>query len=353
MATTPLSAERNTSTRNSGLPRTTSPAASVYTSGSGYSNSTDPLNGGTLSPESQAIRDARLRAVADAASGDFQWPTTWPPGGYPTGGGGGGGGGSAPPPDYSAWGGWAAATRPGTLTAKPLDLPEYQQYAPRPWDTTQYDTARQGVTSGIADARNIGNTAFDRQLAEYQAMRNPYTQGPQTSNPGVDPRLLASMQAWNGAGSYDAAQVNQEGVQADKAMQSVYNLLASGQDQYQQGLIRSTAGDRMQLDQRLGGEERMLNLGINMAQARAKAEYDKEVWTLGKEAADRNYEARMAEATANWTRSNTVDDTNVATANTWNQNVLNTILSMISSGGTGIPASGNYLSDMITMPRSA
>ena len=78
-------------------------------------------------------------------------------------------------------------------------------------------------------------------------------------------------------------------------MGSVYDLLASGQDQYQQGLMRSTAGDRMQLDQRLGGEERMLNLGVNMAQAKAKAAYDQEVWQLGKEAADKNYEARMAE----------------------------------------------------------
>ena len=296
---------------------------------------------------------ARVAAYRDnKASTAPTFPTTMPPfGGYPTGGGGGGGG--APAPDYSQWGGWAAATRPSTLKATDLDLPEYQQVAPRAWDTSQYDAARTGVAGGIADARNIGNTAFDRQLAEYRAMRNPYTQGPRTTNPGVDPRLLASMQAWGGAGSGGAAQAYGEGVQADQAMGSVYDLLASGQDQYQQGLMRSTAGDRMQLDQRLGGEERMLNLGIQMAQARAKAEYDKEVWALGKEAADRNYEARMAEASANWTRRNTVDDTNVATGNAWNQNVLNTILSMIASGGKGIPAPGNDLSGLITMPRSA
>lgn len=305
-------------------------------------------------PEQQSWGRTETAAYRDYLNnGAPQWPTTMAPtGGYPTGGGGGGGGGSAAP-DYSAWGGWAAQTRPGMLTARDLDLPEYQQYAPRAWDPSQYDTARQGVASGIADARNIGNTAFDRQLAEYQAMRNPYTQGPRTSNPGVDPRLLASMQAWQGAGSGGAAQAYNEGVQADQAMGSVYDLLASGQDQYQQGLMRSTAGDRMQLDQRLGGEQRMLDLGINMAQARARAEYDKEVWALGKEAADRNYEARMAEASANWTRRNTVDDANVATGNAWNQNVLNTILSMISSGGTNIPAPGNDLSGLITMPRSA
>jgi len=297
---------------------------------------------------------ARVAAYRDnKASTAPTFPTTMPPfGGYPTGGGGGGGGG-APAPDYSQWGGWAAATRPSTLKATDLDLPEYQQVAPRAWDTSQYDAARTGVAGGIADARNIGNTAFDRQLAEYRAMRNPYTQGPRTTNPGVDPRLLASMQAWGGAGSGGAAQAFGEGVQADQAMGSVYDLLASGQDQYQQGLMRSTAGDRMQLDQRLGGEERMLNLGIQMAQARAKEAYDKEVWALGKEAADRNYEARMAEASANWTRRNTVDDTNVATGNAWNQNVLNTILSMIASGGKGIPAPGNDLSGLITMPRSA
>ena len=95
--------------------------------------------------------------------------------------------------------------------------------------------------------------------------------------------------------------------------------------------MRSTTGDRMQLDQRLGGEERMLGLGVDMAQARAKAALDQE----------------------NWLRRNTVDDTNVATGNTWNQNVLNTILNMIASGGANIPQPGNDLSSLITMPRGA
>lgn len=302
-------------------------------------------------PWKVALGEASRAGTTAGAGAPPTWPTTIPT--TTTSGGGSryGGGGSAPV-DYGAFGGWAYQARPQGLDYTALSLPEYRQVAPRAWDTSMYDQARSGVAGGIADARDMGNTAFDRQLAEYQAMRNPYLQGPRTSNPGVDPRLLRSMEAWGGAGSGGAAQAYNEGVQADQAMRSVYDLLASGQDQYQQGLMRSTAGDRMQLDQRLGAEQRMLDLGINMAQARAKQEYDKEVWQLGKEAADINYATRMQQAMSNWQRQNTVADTNVATGNAWNQNMLNTILSMIQSGGKNIPQSGNDLSGLIMAPTS-
>jgi hypothetical protein len=145
------------------------------------------------------------------------------------------------------------------------------------------------------------------------------------------------MSAWGGAGSYDAAQVNQEGVQADSAMKSVYDLLGKVSGQFNEGQLAGIQGDRMQLDQRLGGEERMLNLGVNMAQAKAKAAYDQEVWLLGKEAADRNFEIRMQEATTNNQGLNATNQANTQQGNTWNSDMMQYILEMIGSGGTGIP----------------
>ena len=282
-----------------------------------------------------------------------------PPGVVPTvptttnngGGGGGGGGGGAAVPDYSAWGGWAAQAQPGMFSHTPLDLPDYNAPAFYDFDPGQFDTARQGVQTGIADARARGDTAFDRSAQSYMNYEDPFAAGPQTSNPGIDPRLLASMEAWGGAGSSQAAQTFGEGVQADDAMGSVYDLLSKVGAQFNQGQLAGVEGDRMQMDQRLGGEERMLTLGVDMALARAKSQYQQDLFAYGKAEADKRYEIAVQEALANNQGTNNANQMNTQTTNNWNQGIMDSILTMIGNGGTGIPQAGNDLSKLITMPR--
>jgi len=83
-----------------------------------------------------------------------------------------------------------------------------------------------------------------------------------------------------------------------------------------------------------------LRLGSDMARARAHGE-----WRT------RDNDARNVTAMANWGRENQVGDTNVATTNQWNRDVVDWIMGMIGNGGTGIPAPGNDLSKFITMPQ--
>ena len=320
--------------------------------------------GGNVS--GQAFRNSPQQAGANQrtklGTGTFVWggsgatdQATTPNNINPFGGvrdnsGGGGGGGEAAP-DYSAWGGWAAQAQPGMYDYTPLDLPDYNAPEFYDFDPGQFDVARQGVQTGIADARARGNTAFDRSAQSYMNYEDPFAAGPRTSNPGIDPRLMASMEAWGGAGSSQAAQTFGEGVQADDAMGSVYDLLSKVGAQFNQGQLAGVEGDRMQMDQRLGGEERMLTLGVDMALARAKSQYQQDLFAYGKAEADKRYEIAVQEALANNQGTNNANQMNTQTTNNWNQGIIDSILTMIGNGGTGIPQAGNDLSKLITMPR--
>lgn len=272
-------------------------------------------------------------ASTAARTQDQTTPTNLNPfGGTTYSGGGGGGGGGTPPPDYSAWGGWAAQAQPGMISYSPLE----QQYLE--WDPAMFDQARAGVATGIADARKRGGTAFDLAAQQYANYRNPYAAGPQATNPGVDPALIRSMQAWGGAGSGAAALQNNYANTADAAMGNIYDLLGSVGEQYNTDLRNAVQGDRMQFDQGMDMANNELNLATDMAKARAYADWRQ-----------RDMDARNQTAMMNWARRNQVNDQNTSTTNQWNSGVLDAILSMIGSGGTGIPVAGNDLSRLITM----
>jgi len=258
------------------------------------------------------------------------------------GGGGGGWGGTAPAgldqKTYDWLLGQIGTRKPNQYTWQNLDLPEYVAPEFYKFDTGQFDTARQGVTEGIAGARGIGNTAFDRGLAEIDAYENPYLQGVQQRTPGVSRELQQSMAAWGGAGSDAAAQEQAFGSNMDQGMDSVYDLLRRSEDSYTQGLRRGNAGDRMQFDQRLSQEERDMSTGIDMIQQRAEAAHRQEEFYYGKAAADRNYDIRMQEAMANHSGRNQVSQANTQQGNAWNADIMALLQQL---GMSGINGAGN------------
>ena len=257
------------------------------------------------------------------------------PSGYPTGGGGGGGSATTPGLDQGSFDAildMFRGAQPNRYDHTPIDLPEYNAPKFYDFDPGQFDTARQGIRTGIADARQMGSTAFDRAAQGYQNYQDPYASGPRQYNPGVDPRLLASMQAWGGAGSGAAAETFGEGVQADAAMGSVYDLLGKVGTQFNQGQLAGIEGDRMQLDQRLGGEERMLNLGVEMALARAKSQYQQDLFAYGKAEADKRYEMAVAEAMANNQGVNAANQANIQAGNSYNQSILGPLMELLMAG---------------------
>ena len=222
--------------------------------------------------------------------------------------------------------------KPQALTAENLDLADPSQYMK--WDPSQYNVARQGVTSGIEGIRTRGNTAFDQAQGELSRYANPFEGGLQTRNPDLQAAMQRMMQANNVAPGQVGA-TNEEGVQADRAMANTLALLAGTDQARSASNLRALAGDRTTFDQNLGLEGNMLNLGVNMSEARGKTAFDQALQQAMMEAANQ-------EAMQNWTRRNQVADTNVGAQNQWNQDILNTYLQLVggTAPGTTLPAAG-------------
>lgn len=166
-------------------------------------------------------------------------------------------------------------TKPKQWTPQSYSAPQAYQYQDLrlddrgPFDTSQYDIAQTGLDEGFDDAFTRGGSAFDRSSAEIAEYENPYAQGMRQRTPGIDPALQQSMSAWAGAGSEAAETERQFGIGMDQGMDSVYDLLRRSEDSYTQGLQRGIAGDRMEFDQRLGGEQRMMNSDLGRRRAKA------------------------------------------------------------------------------------
>ena len=264
-----------------------------------------------------------------------QWPQMpGSPGSGYRGGGGGGGGGAAGPAGMSQeqldwYLAQIARGRPQDLTQTQLDLPDPAQYLGQ-FNTAGYDTARQGIGAGIEGIRNRGNQAFDTAVGELNQYRNPYAGGLQTQNPDQYAAMERMARANNATGAL--GQVAGEGVQADRAMANTLAMLAGSDQARQAANLRATEADRRMMDTNLGLEGNLLNLGVNMAQAKGQNAWDQMLRQAQLEAANQ-------ETAQNWTRGNTVGDTNVANRNAWNQNILQTLMQMIGAGpGLTMPA---------------
>jgi hypothetical protein len=287
----------------------------------------------TLSPAEQSLIQMQIK--------NGMTPNQPPPGRFPSlpgsgsrGGGGGGGGGAGPTGLDQATLDWLlgqiGAGKPQALNYNPLDLPDPRQYFGN-FDSSGYDQARQGITTGLQGVQERANTSYDNALAELQRYQNPYGVGPQQQNPNYLEQFGAMARA-NDAGG----QMNQtvgEGAQADRAFGNVYALMNANDAARQAGNIRANQADRRTTEQNLGIEGNMLNLGVNMAQAKGKSAWEQMLSQLG-------FDTASQEAATNWQRQNTVGDTNVANRNAWNSGLMQTLLSIIGSKapGTTLPA---------------
>lgn len=177
-----------------------------------------------------------------------------------------------------------------------VDLPEYQAREFYNFDTSQYDKARTGLQQGLAADLSTGNQAYadaGTELAQYQ---NPFANRAYTQNSPIDASMQRMLQA-NG-GQQDQATTNQ-GVQADQAFGNVLSLLGGAASNQQASAQRALGGDQRRFTESLNNQGRNMGLGIDMAQARAQEQYNKDKWQYGEEVARLNYQTNMQEATMN------------------------------------------------------
>jgi hypothetical protein len=300
----------------------TSPAIDyLYENFSGFGNTPGYLRG----------RMANELWQADTATGGYPSLSGLTPMGPGGGGRGGGGGGGAAAPtglDQATLDwlfGQMGMGKPQGLTYNPLDLPDPSQYFGK-FDTSQYDVARQGVTSGIQGIRERGNQAFDAAQTELNQYQNPYGTGLQAHNPDQYAAMERMAQANNATGAL--ADVAGQGVQADQAFGNVQALMAANDQARQAANLRALGGDRRMMDTNLGLEGNLLNLGVNMGQAKGQSAWDQMLKQLG-------FDTASQEAAQNWQRGNTVGDTNVTNRNQYNQGLMQTLLSIIGAKAPG------------------
>jgi hypothetical protein len=260
------------------------------------------------------------------------------PGGRSGGGGGGGGGGPAGL-DQATFD-WMMAqlqNKPQGVSYRPLDLPDPSQYMK--WDPSQYGVARQGVATGIEGIRGRGNEAFNTAVGELNRYQNPFGAGAQTQNPAMSEAMRRMAEQQGAMPALNATEG--EGVQADRAFGNMLALLGGNDAARQAANLRATEADRRMMEQNLGIEGNMLNLGVNMAEAKGKTAFDQALQAAMLGAANQ-------EATGNWGRRNEVEATNAATWNDWMQNTLQQILGLAGqrAPGTALPGDMSWLNFM-------
>jgi hypothetical protein len=283
-------------------------------------------------------------------------------GGY-GGGGGGGGGGGAPPIDTGSIMA-LLGRRPQQQTWQDyqwqdVDLPDYQAQEFYAFDPTQYNQARTGLQQGIAADTATGNQAYADANTELSQYQNPFANRAYTQNQPMDAAMQRMMQA-NGA-TADQATTNQ-GVQADAAFGNVLALLGGAAQNNQASSLRALGGDQRRFQESLANQGRNMGLGIDMAQARAQEQYNKDKWQYGVEVADRKYQATMQEIMANNQGRNQVgmannqglnqtNQANVQGGNEFDANALQTLIQLISGGAAIDPALlQQYISGGVAAP---
>jgi hypothetical protein len=221
----------------------------------------------------------------------------------------------------------------GSTKPKQWDYQDLELSDRGPFDSSQYDIAGDGIQQGFDDARARGTTAFDRSSAEIAGYENPYAQGVQQRTPGIDPALQRSMSAWGGAGSDAAAAEQQFGFNTDQGMDAMYDLLGRSEDSYTQGLQRGIAGDRMEFDQRMGGEQRSMATDLELRKAKAMQAF-----------ADAQNAREDQVAFANNAGQNQAGQYNNQSGNQYNSEAFNQFMSLVLGGMNG--AGNQTLTDL-------
>ena len=289
-----------------------------------------------------------------------QFPIITPPGGYPPGGGGGGGGG-AKPIDWGAMSSAMAGYRPDSYQWqdsqwKNVVTPQRQANNFYNFDQSQYDKMRQGIQTGLAADLASGRSAYGDARGELQQYQNPFAGRSYTQNPQMS-EAMQRMMAANGVqpDQADAAQ----GVQADRAFGNVLALLGGNADMRQAQQLRALGGDERRFGESLASEGRTMTLGVDMALAKAREQYDRDKWQYGEDIANQNWQANVQAAmynnqgqndTSRYNNQgvNSTAQNNTQARNDYYGNNVQQILQLLASGQK--PPSEMQMAGMIGVP---
>jgi hypothetical protein len=116
-------------------------------------------------------------------------------------------------------------------------------------------------------------------------------------------------------------------------MDAMYDLLGRSEDSYTQGLQRGIAGDRMEFDQRMGGEQRSMATDLELRKAKAMQAF-----------ADAQNAREDQVAFANNAGQNQAGQYNNQSGNQYNSEAFNQFMSLVLGGMNG--AGNQTLTDL-------
>jgi hypothetical protein len=258
-------------------------------------------------------------------SDDLGWPTG---GGGGGGYGGGGGGGGAPQIDM----GQVMALlgrKPGQYNWNDFEQADYVGSPYRDFNSGQYDMMRSGITEGLAADQAAGATAYGDARFELEQYQNPFAGRDYATNPEMSGAMQRMMSANNVTPDYAD---QSRGVQADSAFGNVLALLGANAGNRQASELRALGGDERRFGESLASEGRTMGLGVDMAEAAALEQYEKDKWMYGEEIARMNYQTARETGMYNAQGQQGVAQGNVQLNNEYNQNNTNTLIDLLASG---------------------
>jgi hypothetical protein len=331
MAYDPLAFEKRSGgmayTKNSGRTRGTSLydlqdsktqryLQSVAPSGANMSTATTPWVMNQLKSRSSAPSSARTSTSRSSGSSRS---------GRSYGGGGGGSGGGTAGMSQDAFNSllqMLASTAPDKLKFERLGFTPYEGTGFYDFDSSRFDQARNRLRGGVAEDVASGNRAYDDAAAEMARTlaNNPYESADWARSGGDIPDVMQSIIAAQGGAGRNVANATQgEAVQADDAFANVLAMLGASQQARNQSTQRALGGDRRRFNEGMRSQRANLEASLDQQLAAARAAYDRERWQYGENIARQNYEARTANAQANWQAKTQIENQNVTNQNQWKQ----------------------------------
>tara|TARA_R110000744_G_scaffold228129_1_gene346110 strand:+ start:426 stop:1142 length:717 start_codon:yes stop_codon:yes gene_type:complete len=217
------------------------------------------------------------------------------------------------------------ARNQGAYQYQDLAVPDYVGPQFREYDGSMYDTARSGITRGLASDAASGATAYGDARTELSQYQDPFTGRSYATNQGI-PEAMQRMMRANNVGM-EQTEIDR-GIQADAAFGNVLALLGGSSQQAQDSNMRALAGDERRFNESLASQGRTMSLGVDMTEAKARQQYSQDAFDYGEGIARQNYDKNMQVASANNAGRNQAMQVNSTRANDAN----NTLINLLASG---------------------
>jgi len=225
----------------------------------------------------------------------------------------------------------AGAQNQGAYQYQDLAVSDYVGPQFREYDGSMYDTARSGITRGLASDAASGATAYGDARTELSQYQDPFTGRSYATNQGI-PEAMQRMMRANNVGM-EQTEIDR-GIQADAAFGNVLALLGGASQQAQDSNMRALAGDERRFNESLASQGRTMSLNVDMTEAQALQQYSQDAFDYGVDIARQNYDKNMQVASVNNAGRNQAMQSNSDRANAAN----NTLINLLASGQSIDPA---------------